>query len=136
MNILLNYKLQGMPSKWNTAYDGEDISELKTKMSEFKSLWVANEKKQALSNQASQVQLDEHEQMMAATAEESAALALIESDLNSETRKAEKTKINKNKICKLWESKEQNSTDMWEVEKVRLLLCLNSAAKNLEKSNQ
>ena len=110
-----------MPSKWNTAYDGEDISELKTKMSEFKSLWVANEKKQALSNQASQVQLDEHEQMMAATAEESAALALIESDLNSETRKAEKTKINKNKICKLWESKEQNSTDMWEVEKVGFL---------------
>merc|ERR1711976_176594 len=55
--------------------------------------------------------------MMAATAEESAALALIESDLTNEARKAEKTKINKNKICKLWESKEQNSTDMWEVEK-------------------
>lgn len=109
----------GMPSKWNTAYDGEDISELKTKMSEFKSLWVANEKKQAAAaNQTSQVQMNEHEQMMAATAEESAALALIESsDLTNEARKAEKTKINKNKICKLWESKEQNSTDMWEVEK-------------------
>ena len=115
-----------MPSKWNTAYDGEDISELKTKMSEFKSLWVANEKKQAAAaNQTSQVQMNEHEQMMAATAEESAALALIEcSDLTKEARKAEKTKINKNKICKLWESKEQNSTDMWEVEKVNYVLAV------------
>lgn len=115
-----------MPSKWNTAYDGEDISELKTKMSEFKSLWVANEKKQAAAaNQTSQVQMNEHEQMMAATAEESAALALIEcSDLTNEARKAEKTKINKNKICKLWESKEQNSTDMWEVEKVNYVLAV------------
>ena len=28
------------------------------------------------------------------------------------------SKINKTKICKLWESKEANSTDMWEAEKV------------------
>merc|ERR1712106_391429 len=43
----------GIPSKWNAAYEGtngdsSELSELKSKMSEFKSLWVANEKKKEL----------------------------------------------------------------------------------------
>jgi hypothetical protein len=102
---------------WNAAYEGvngdsNELSELKSKMSEFKSLWVANEKKK---------ELDEVEQVMALTAEETAMMALIDSDHNDGNNGATgggvNTKINKNKICKLWESKEANSTDMWEVEK-------------------
>jgi len=103
----------GIPSKWNAAYEGtngdsSELSELKSKMSEFKSLWVANEKKK---------ELDEVEQVMASTAEETAMMALIDSDHHESNIGGVNTKINKNKICKLWESKEANSTDMWEVEK-------------------
>ena len=95
-------------------------------MSEFKSLWVANEKKK---------ELDEVEQVMALTAEETAMMALIDSDHNDGNNSGSgggvNTKINKNKICKLWESKEANSTDMWEVEKVKVVKITSSLSTGL-----